>query len=267
MDIDLNEDHYEYEDLLQLFGLHCNFNQSDLKEAKRKVLKLHPDKCSLPKEYFLFFKKMYHKVEEIYAFTHHATKEEDLSRSIDIETHFKDFLEKNEIDPKKDYKRFSIEFNKMFEHVYIKEENGHGNWLSSKKDYYDKNNIENSRKTMMQNQITTRMDIEEVGMQTKQQLYAFDVKESHGKPIIDMNIEEVYEQTPKFESVHQYQQFLKEQDQQHVPSSTQQSEDFLKHKEHLLNEQSKKMAYHHMKEKENRDKKYKQYISTYLSLN
>ena len=76
----------------------------------------------------------------------HASKEEDLSRSIDIEPHFKDFLEKQSIDPIKNYKQFSLEFNKMFDHVYIKEENGYGDWLKSKDDFYDKDNLEESRK-------------------------------------------------------------------------------------------------------------------------
>uniref|UniRef100_A0A6C0KJJ1 J domain-containing protein n=1 Tax=viral metagenome TaxID=1070528 RepID=A0A6C0KJJ1_9ZZZZ len=267
MDIDLNEEHYEFEDLLQLFNLSPEFDEKDLKAAKKKVLKLHPDKCELPKEYFLFFRKMYLKIEEIYAFMNHASKEEDLSRSIDIEPHFKDFLEKQSIDPIKNYKQFSLEFNKMFDHVYIKEENGYGDWLKSKDDFYDKDNLEESRKKIIQNKLTTVTEIEEVGLEPTQQLYAFDIKETHGKPIMDMDINEVYEQKPKFQNVHEYQQFLTKQDEQNMPTNLQQSQDFLKYKEDLLNLQSKKMAYQHMKQKENTDEKYKHYISTYLSLN
>ena len=93
MDVDLNEDNYDYSDLLQLFGLEPNFNSSDLKKAKKKVLRLHPDKSNIPKDYFLFFRKMYYKIEEIYNYTHHSINEEDFKRNIDIETHFKDYLE------------------------------------------------------------------------------------------------------------------------------------------------------------------------------
>ena len=84
---------------------------------------------------------------------------------------------------------------------------------------------------------------------------------------MDMDINEVYEQKPKFQNVHEYQQFLTKQDEQNMPTNLQQSQDFLKYKEDLLNLQSKKMAYQHMKQKENTDEKYKHYISTYLSLN
>ena len=155
----------------------------------------------------------------------------------------------------------------MFDHVYIKEENGYGDWLKSKDDFYDKDNLEESRKKIIQNKLTTVTEIEEVGLEPTQQLYAFDIKETHGKPIMDMDINEVYEQKPKFQNVHEYQQFLTKQDEQNMPTNLQQSQDFLKYKEDLLNLQSKKMAYQHMKQKENTDEKYKHYISTYLSLN
>ena len=48
-------DNYNLEDLLRLFHLDYNFNEEQLKSAKKIVLKTHPDKSQLPKEYFLFF--------------------------------------------------------------------------------------------------------------------------------------------------------------------------------------------------------------------
>mgnify|MGYP001107086289 FL=1 len=55
MDIDLNIDNYNLDDILKLFQVTHDFDQQDLKEAKKKVLNLHPDKSDLKKEYFLFF--------------------------------------------------------------------------------------------------------------------------------------------------------------------------------------------------------------------
>ena len=46
LNIDMNEDNYNYEDLLELFALDSNFNQVDLRVAKRKVMKLHPDRST-----------------------------------------------------------------------------------------------------------------------------------------------------------------------------------------------------------------------------
>ena len=112
MDIDLNEDNYNYEKLLHLFSLPLQFDKDDLKRAKKKVLQLHPDKSNLPNDYFLFFRKMYYKIEEIYHYTSHSTNESELNKSIDIETHFRDYLEKRGIHPKTHYKEFSKEFIK-----------------------------------------------------------------------------------------------------------------------------------------------------------
>ena len=55
--LDLNLDNYELQDLLNLFHLSYNFTEVDLKRAKKIVLKTHPDKSGLSKEYILFFKK------------------------------------------------------------------------------------------------------------------------------------------------------------------------------------------------------------------
>ena len=136
MDVDLNEENYDYEKLLDLFCLPPLFSKEELKRAKKKVLCLHPDKCGLPVDYYLFFRKMYHKVEEIYRFSQHAKNESELTQTIDVESHFKDYLERNRIDPKTNYALFSKEFNKMFEKVYVDQtkESGHGEWLKSKED-------------------------------------------------------------------------------------------------------------------------------------
>ena len=53
--LDLDIANYNYEDLITLFHLHHEFSSKDLKEAKKIVYRVHPDKSNLPKEYFLFF--------------------------------------------------------------------------------------------------------------------------------------------------------------------------------------------------------------------
>jgi hypothetical protein len=73
--LDLNIDNYNLPDILALFNLPTLFNDDDLKRAKLAVLKTHPDKCQLPKEYFLFFTKAYRIVHQIYTVRHPATDE------------------------------------------------------------------------------------------------------------------------------------------------------------------------------------------------
>jgi hypothetical protein len=73
--LDLNIDNYNLPDILSLFNLPTLFNEDDLKRAKLAVLKTHPDKSQLPKEYFLFFTKAYRIVHQIYTIRHPATNE------------------------------------------------------------------------------------------------------------------------------------------------------------------------------------------------
>ena len=73
--LDLNIDNYNLPDILSLFNLPTLFNEADLKRAKLAVLKTHPDKCELPKEYFLFFTKAYRIVHQIYTIRHPAINE------------------------------------------------------------------------------------------------------------------------------------------------------------------------------------------------
>tara|TARA_B100001142_G_scaffold328132_2_gene387487 strand:+ start:51 stop:866 length:816 start_codon:yes stop_codon:yes gene_type:complete len=266
--MDLNEDNYDYDALLSLFSLTPEFTLLDLKGAKRKVLKLHPDKCSLPDQYYHFFRKMYLKVEEIYHFTHHTTEEEELKKDVDIHTHFKDYLERNHIDPKTNFEKFSKEFNKMFDHVFVNEsDSGYGDWLKSKDNYHDKDDLESSRTQVLGNQIVpTSSSIEGVDINIKQNLQTYDVKESHGTPFIAMDVNEVMKNKKQFRSVQELQAYQAREENEHPPTGIEQSQNFLQQKESMLNHQSKQIAYEHLRKKEATEKKYKSYISNYLSL-
>jgi len=73
--LDLNIDNYNLPDILALFNLPTLFNEADLKRAKLAVLKTHPDKSQLPKEYFIFFTKAYRILHQIYTIRNPATNE------------------------------------------------------------------------------------------------------------------------------------------------------------------------------------------------
>lgn len=55
----LNIHMYKFSELLELFHLNYNSTIEDLKEARKIVLKMHPDKSRLPGDYFLFYKKAF----------------------------------------------------------------------------------------------------------------------------------------------------------------------------------------------------------------
>ena len=63
-------DKYTVDDLYNLFNLKPNtvITAEVLRKAKQTLIQVHPDKSNLPKEYFMFFKKAYHILEQISIF-------------------------------------------------------------------------------------------------------------------------------------------------------------------------------------------------------
>jgi hypothetical protein len=66
MNHNLTLESYSYDELLSLFELPKNMSLNQLKNAKKRVLMLHPDKSKLPAEYFLFYKKAFEFIVQIY---------------------------------------------------------------------------------------------------------------------------------------------------------------------------------------------------------
>ena len=127
--IDLNLDNYELTDLLTLFNLQYNFTESDLKNAKKIVLKTHPDKSKLPKEYFLFFSKAYKIIYSIHEFRvkGKGSTEYMLDESTDVEIFKK-------LTGKKDFNKV---FNELFDKCNVRTaetDTGYGEWLRSDED-------------------------------------------------------------------------------------------------------------------------------------
>jgi hypothetical protein len=137
--LDLNIHNYELNDLLNLFKLPFHFKEEHLKDAKKIVLKTHPDKSRLDKEYFLFFSQAYKYLLKI-----HQLRQSSTTTNTDYD---KDELWSKEhsvlIDGK--IKTMSQEdytdwFNSTFEKMRLKddsEETGYGDWLKSDDDLVD----------------------------------------------------------------------------------------------------------------------------------
>ena len=137
--LDLNLENYELEDLLNLFKLKIDFNEDELKQAKTMALKTHPDKSRLDMKFFIFFKKAYNRIEQIYNFR--RKKEQDMFNTeytLDTgdvtEEGEKELLKKLD---GKNVKDFNEWFNKMFEKTRVKNkenDSGYGKWFKSDKD-------------------------------------------------------------------------------------------------------------------------------------
>ena len=133
-DIDLNIDNYNYQELLDLLDLNCDFGEIELKKAKKLVLMTHPDKSNYDKEIFIFMAKVYKLVYQVYITTN---KTEDMSLGYNdydndvnniIKTHKNDDF-KNQLNKFSKSKNFNREFNKLFEKYKLsneEEESGDG---------------------------------------------------------------------------------------------------------------------------------------------
>lgn len=133
--MDLNLEHYSLDDLLKLFKLPKPFTDKQLKDARKIVVSVHPDKCKLPNEYFLFFYNAYALLESIHKFNQRATQNAsspqsfaDILESMD-DTHKQIIANQFTKNPE-----FNKEFNKLFDSLYIREDDGYGEWLKSDSD-------------------------------------------------------------------------------------------------------------------------------------
>ena len=135
---DLEIDNYNLTDILFLFRLEYDFNEADLKKAKKMVLKMHPDKSNVDSKYFIFFKKAYNTVEKVYYF-----KKKKQQNAHDMEySYLNNNVKKDEklLVKKiqgKSVKDFNTWFNKMFEKVRMKDGKlggGYDDWFRSKED-------------------------------------------------------------------------------------------------------------------------------------
>lgn len=152
--IDLNIDNYNYQELLDLLDLNCDFGEIELKKAKKLVLMTHPDKSNYDKEIFIFMAKVYKLVYQVYITTN---KTEDMSLGYNdydndvnniIKTHKNDDF-KNQLNKFSKSKNFNREFNKLFEKYKLsneEEESGYGNWLKEEEQCETANNINDMNK-------------------------------------------------------------------------------------------------------------------------
>ena len=132
-DLDLNIHNYDLNDLLNLFKLPYHFTEEHLRDAKKTVLKTHPDKSRLDRKYFLFFSKAYKYLLKIYQLR-------KSSNTTNTE-YIKDDLWNTEhtvlIDgaiKTMNQTQYNNWFNDMFEKMKIKDDpddTGYGNWLKS----------------------------------------------------------------------------------------------------------------------------------------
>ena len=258
--IDLNIDNYELNDLLALFNLDYNFNEEDLKRAKKSVLMMHPDKSGMDKEYFLFFTSAYKIVFAVYNFRVTKTKSTDYVVEKDEE---KEIL----LNKLKKQSNFNKVFNELFEQNKINNDevdSGYADWLKSDEDI-------DQRSTTMQNmnetferkkkEIQALVPVKDLADSyyskgssaeltgDRPDYYSSDVfaslpyedlKRAHVESVIPVTHED-YLSRPKFNSVDEMRRNPNYNDT--TPMSLDQAKDYLKQRDQAQNKSDMNRAY------------------------
>ena len=294
--LDLNIDNYEYEDILNLFNVSTEFGENDMKNAKKKVLMMHPDKSGLDKKYFLFFSSAYKILYSIYEFREKANQSEKL----DIKSQNIEYLAEKDIyneeiikSLKKNNKlkseEFNTWFNKLFEKVKLEndyESSGHGNWLKSEDgSYTNANNMSelhqeiNNKKKELRNNVLSKYknNINEFnnnaycdltnsapqeyssGIFSKFQFE--DLRKAHEESVIPVTEEDYKQNYNSFDDIR-----FKRGSQNLTPLTEKESREYLKTHENSDNIISAKRAYKLAKQQQESDKANKKWWASLKTL-
>ena len=130
--IDLDINNYDLNDIINLFGITNSITDTELKYAKNKMLKIHPDKSGLHPNFFRFYNEAYKMLYLIWEFKQKGnTKNSEYSYQ-EFDLHKNEMLNKWMKDNNFENKTFNDWFNKEFDNYYIhneKEEKGYETWL------------------------------------------------------------------------------------------------------------------------------------------
>jgi len=134
MELDLDLNNYELNDIYNLFHI-SELCEDSLREAKKIVLKTHPDKSKLDSSIFLFYSKAYKRLYEIYDFQNKSTNKKQVDTN---DYKYKDNVRILETKFGNNTKQFNQWFNDQFiKYKSDSEETGYGDWLKSDDGLYD----------------------------------------------------------------------------------------------------------------------------------
>lgn len=282
MSVDLDINNYDLDDILNLFKLPQHFGEQDLKKAKQIVLKTHPDKSSLPPEYFMFYSKAYKMLHSIWEFKKSATTDNLENYNTDYTSITYNEEEKKEIldeffqSNKKKFKNtkdFNTWFNKQFEKNKLEQEadaKGYEDWLRGEDEpispvtnMSQMGQAIEKRKSELRSLIV-RQDVQDITSSTNasdiissapqtydsdlfSNLSFQDLHKAHTQSVIPVT-EEDYHAKEKFSTVNEFMAYRSQQDTK--PLSEQQALHYLKTRTQNEDTLATKRAYQLAKEAE-----------------
>jgi hypothetical protein len=260
LDLDINN--YNLDELLNLFNLDYTFSEGDLKNAKKVALKTHPDRSNLDMKYFIFFKKAYKSLENVYYFRKKRKEKPPPEYNAPEDKNNASLLHSLN---GKSVSEFNEWFNKAFEKVKVSdEERDHGY-----EDWYKKGEVAKQNKVSLSDfgrefekkkkecksvivhrgiQDTdtnsgyslTREKPQEYSSGIFSKLQYEDLKKAHTESVVPVTRAD-FENKPKFDSVDSYVQHRSRQST--TPLSLQQANKYLSERTQDEKKQSMQRAF------------------------
>ena len=247
------------DDLFGLFEME-ELTLDELKQAKKKVLMLHPDK-NVGKDttsYYIYFKNAYQKLETIFEYVNRYEKTAKQEKSYHMEElgqkGFYEYCQKKGL---KDQEFYRV-FNEVFENVYLEEKDGHGEWLKTNGGIYDMSDLEGSRKKAMS------LTIVDKEIKTIQEIDPRDIKEAYVQSVLPIDATQVFQDTEKFNTVEEYQRHRAKYGAK--PVSTEEGVRILRERDAEEYKTSLHLSYELIKKTESQTNKIKDYYSKFLRI-
>ena len=277
--LDLNIENYDIEDILNLFKISVDFDEEDIKNAKKIVLKTHPDKSGLHPDYFRFYSQAYKKIYFIWQFksssskkkkTYEEVMQEHSENNVTVLGEVKknllnNFLSTNKIEKGENFNKW---FNEQFERNKIHneaEESGYGEWLKSDEDIdidkkisYTQMGEEIEKKKQHVRSLVVHKGIDDLYSNisgasnlTDESPECFssdlfsnlkyeDLKKAHVESVIPVTMED-YNNVKKFKNLNEYNNYRNSQD--NTPLSETQANEYLINKNKIEQTQTTDRAY------------------------
>jgi len=243
LDLDINN--YDINDILNLFNISNRITEEDLKKAKLKMLKTHPDKSGLDPKFFRFYSEAYKIIYLIWEFkekgntknTEYMTMEYDSDKNEILNKWFNDNKSLSE-----NKSSFNEWFNSQFNNLHIyneRDKKGYDDWLRNKEDdniieAKDLNTmnylIDERKKKLRELSLINKKDVEDIWNTNKisasdlsmdapsnydsgmfSLLSYQDLQKAHTETIIPITLED-YENKQKFNNVNEFISFRNSQD-------------------------------------------------------
>jgi len=283
--VDLNINNYNLNDILNLFKIPYDFDETDLKKAKKIVLMTHPDKSKLSADYFRFYTRAYKMIYSIWEFKNKSKnidnynlnyKNNDIYFDAEKKILLNNYLEKTEMNKKENFNKW---FNNFFEKNRIKSEqndHGYGDWFKSEEDIDEPKNLskteiaeEIERKKQKMRALIVNNGINDInssyiGSELNNDIpecYSSDLfsnlkyedlRKAHTETVVPVTADD-YNNVKKFNNINEFNSYRQNQDL--TPLSQKQALEYFQNKNKMIENESNIRAFKLAKEMEEANSK------------